>query len=101
MRAYFRDDMSLTVAGDVSELGDNGCAMQGELFVYRIGNVRGAVFSSCPTTIEMQAFLRFLDKCLSERHVSLVDFSGMESVDQEAFALLMNELEARYTSLGQ
>lgn len=92
---------ALTVAPDVNELSEQSCAMQGELFVYRIGKVRGAVFSSCPTTIEMHAFLRFLDTCLNEPHVSLVDFSGMDSVDQEAFALLMNELEARYSRLGK
>src|SRR5262245_16050262 len=91
----------LSAGPTIDALTDGTCAMQGELFAFRTGSVRGAVFSSIPTTLEMQAFIRFLDCSLKEPHVSLIDFSRMESVDQAAFALLLAELEARYDALGR
>jgi AraC-like DNA-binding protein len=92
--------MTLSQAPGLDSLFDASCAMQGELFVYRIGPVRAAVFSAMPTTVDMEAFIRFFDASLKEAHVSLIDFSRMESVDQAAFQLLLHELEARYAKLA-
>lgn len=92
--------MQLTTAHAIDNLADRSCAMTGELFAYRIGNVRAAVFSAMPTTTDMEAFLRFFDAALAGPHVSLIDFSRMESVDQAAFALLLSALEARYAKLA-
>ncbi len=91
---------SYKTAPSIDALEDESCAMIGELFVLRTGDVRAAMFSAYPTSDEMRAYLQFLDANLRTPHVSLVDFSRMEGVDQAAFALLLSELEARVPLLG-